>query len=339
MKRAPRKIPKLPGEGVHFTVERYATREEWLAARAGRDVPSLGSSDASVPWDVSPYGTQASLWLEKTGRAPRIEDDAEWLELGNVLEDPIAQLAAKRTGRRIEDWGRFTILRSLRWPWLTCTLDRFQWVEGVPFGPLEVKNRGAFTDEDWREGVPLHIELQATQQMIVGGWSHASVAVLLGGAKLEVFEIELDPEFAEMHIEKTRAFVELVKSDTPPPLDGSTHLSAALRSAALLAPDAEVALPQIAEIAIELVQAVRAEEKRIKAAKAEAENHLMMALALGGGTRGRLPDGTLVTIAKVERAAYHVEASSYVQLRVKAPKVRALKTTENTPLIEAAREE
>lgn len=331
----------LPGEGVYFTVERYASREEWLRARAG----SIGASEAAVVWGVSRFDTPASLWLKKTGRIESIDDDAEWLEIGNALEEPIAQLAAKRAGRRIEDWGRYTVLRSIRYPWLTCSLDRFQWLEsGDLFGPLEVKNRSAWAHkgEDWSAGAPLDVALQLLQQQIVGGWSQGSIAVLHGGARLDVIDVAFDAELAAMHVEKSRLFWEDVRYDIAPPADGSEHLAMALRNAAMLAREEEVDLGETAQQAADAVLELRANEEQVHKARREAENHLLMGLAVAGVTRGRLPSGGLVTAKVIKRRAYvaNVRETHYVRLDVKPPKVdqRALDSN-SPPLLEAAQEE
>lgn len=325
-------------EAEHFTVEDHADRDAWVGSR----VDSIGASEAAVVWGVSPYDTPASLWLKKTGRAPELEDDAEWLELGNVLEEPIARMAARRTGRRLEDWGRNTRLRSKRWPWMTATLDRVQYLDdGVIFGPLEVKNRSAWTHEDWSAGAPLHLQLQLQHQLAVTGWQHGSIVVLRGGARIDVIDIPRDDELIEMHVEKCGAFWCDVRDDIAPVADGSEHLAMAARNAARLARAEEIELGPAAEEAAAAVMKLRAAEKQIETARREAENHLLMALAVGGVQRGRLPSGGVVTAQVVSRRAYtaEVKASSFVQLRVKPAKGRELAANDDQPALEAAQED
>jgi putative phage-type endonuclease len=323
----------------HFTVERHDGRTSWERARS----ESIGGSEAAVIWGVSPYDTPASLWMTKTGRNSGFDDSDEWLEIGNALEEPIAQLAAKRTGRRVEDWGRYTVLRSRRWPWLTCTLDRVQIVDGAIFGPLEAKNRSAWNrTEDWSKGAPLHVQLQVQHQLAVTGWQHGSVAVLKGGAKLDVIDVDRDDELIAMHVEKCRLFWEDVRYDIAPPADGSEHLAMALRNAAMLARDEEVELGETAQQAADAVLELRANEEQVHKARREAENHLLMALAVGGVTRGRLPSGGLVTVKLIKRRAYvaNVRETQYVRLDVKPPKVdQRVLDNNSTPLLEAAQEE
>lgn len=324
----------------HYTVERYPDRPSWLAARVLPDTVSIGASEAAILWGCSPFGSETSLWAQKTGRAERVDDDAEWLEIGQALEEPIAQLAAKRTGRTLENWGAFTVLRSRQWPWLTATLDRFQRLEdGSPWGPLEVKNRSAWTREDWREGPPLHVVLQAQAQMAVGGWARASIAVLRGGSALEVVDIERDDEWIEMHADRAWRFAEAVRTGAMPEPDGSEHTETALR---YMGRDLRAELaPLPAELdhwAAALVK-LRALEKQVGAAKREAQNRIMAALVEAGVAKGQLPSGVVVNAVRVEKRAYTVEAQTQTQLRVKVPKGLTLPELQPMALLGDGREQ
>src|SRR5512138_2400103 len=61
----------------------------------------LGGSDSPVVLGVSPFTTRKELWLEKMGLSePKEESPA--MRRGNFLEEPVAQLYQKVTGRQVE---------------------------------------------------------------------------------------------------------------------------------------------------------------------------------------------------------------------------------------------
>ena len=74
------------------------SREEWLAYRR----QGLGGSDAAAVLGISPFRTGVDLYYDKLGLF--IEDDeANWVakEIGNLLEELVARIFAKKTGLKV----------------------------------------------------------------------------------------------------------------------------------------------------------------------------------------------------------------------------------------------
>lgn len=308
-----------------FTVENHADREVWLANRSS----SIGASEAPVLWGLSKYDSYYSLWQRKCGfGTPKIEDDPEWIAIGNELEAPIARLAQRKTKRELEDWGRTTVLRSRMWPWLTCTLDYVQ--VNVPGrrgpGPLDCKNRGGgWAAADWEDGIPLDIWAQLQQQCIVTDFSWASAAVLLNGNEIRVIDCERDDEWCEMHVEKSKAFWRLVQAKTPPVPDGGEHTTAALKR--WVPPDGLIKLPDEAATVVDQILALKSAElaakktyETAKESRQAEENKMRVAFALAGGNAGQLGDGRVLSLQLIEKAGHVVAPSSYTKLTVKTIK-------------------
>ena len=76
----------------------YRDREEWLELRRG----GVGSSDCSAIIGLGKYGSQWSVWLEKTGRA-RPDEESEAMLWGTLLEPVIRAQFAERLGVEIEE--------------------------------------------------------------------------------------------------------------------------------------------------------------------------------------------------------------------------------------------
>lgn len=305
-----------------FTVENHPDRATWLAARSS----SLGASEAAALWGLSTHDSYYSLWQKKAGVTPPSEEDEtnEYAEIGLELEAPIARLAQRKSKRTFEDWGRTTVLRSVEWPWLTCTLDYVQVgvADKIGPGPIDCKNRGGgWAAKEWEDGVPLDIWAQLQQQMIVTGFVWASAAVLLNGNQIRVIDVDRDDEWCELHIEKSREFWRLVKTKTPPSeIDGSELTSKAVKLWLPTRQEAEVALPDAAIALIEEIEHQKAAKKAAEEAQKAAENQLRVALALANCARGRLPDGSLLTLKEIHKPASMQAASTYTKVMIQKPK-------------------
>jgi putative phage-type endonuclease len=309
----------------------YGTREAWLAARA----EGVGASEvAALFYDqdgrcVSPFQTAFSLWLEKTGQVPAIELDAEWLEWGLLLEEPIARRYERVTGRRIWQGGPYCVAVHATLPRMRATPDR--WVIEAPDrggqGLLQVKNTHAFAKHDWDEGPPDFIRIQVQSEMAVTARDWDSVAVLIGGNEFRTFDVDRDDDFIREAEEQVRWFWSLVESGVAPPIDASQRTLDAIKRLHPADNGEEARLPE--EAVAWLDQLLRAKDgaKVADAAKTEAEAKLRA--AIGAATFGALPDGRRVSLKTTERKGYTtvVEPCTYRTLRLeKAPTTTKART-------------
>jgi putative phage-type endonuclease len=183
-------------------------RAVWLAERR----TGIGGSDIAALLGLSPYKTQVELWLDKTGRAPDIEpdaDQAERMHWGNVLEDVVARHYAALRDVKIQRIN--TMLRHPAYPAALANIDRAivtegsraRWDDGAGrvLGAdrvLEVKTAHAMAQgsAEWGEPgtdeVPQHYWMQCQWYLAITGLPFADLAVLFGGQKFCEYTIPAD---------------------------------------------------------------------------------------------------------------------------------------------------
>ena len=185
--------------------------DEWFATRrtgiTGTDLPKI--------LDLSEYGTARHVWLDKQGLMPADDGESEAARWGTVLEGPVADEWACRTGSVIVPVG---ILAHVDDPWRLVSLDRQ--VLNCPDGDgpcaLEVKTRSAFVAGKWRDDVPDDVLAQVMWGLDVTGLGHMHVAVLIGGQKLSTFRVDRDPDVIAYLRSAADALWAAVQSGTTP---------------------------------------------------------------------------------------------------------------------------
>ena len=305
--------------GKELKLYDFESRECWLAGRN----TGVGASEVAVLFGLAPesWGSAWSMWAEKTGRNERPPLKGEWLDWGHKLEPVIAAEYTERTGRKLWDGGGpYVVAIDQELEILRCTPDR--WVIDAPGKPgnglLQMKNAGWYMAHDWDEGVPDHIVMQVQSEMACTGLGWASVAVLVGGNSFKHFDVERDEETIAEIRAHVSWFWNLVKTDTPPPIDGSEATAKAIKRLHPHDSGDEVTLTFEHAIAWDRLREMKVEiaaiAKSHKAALGEAENTLKA--AIGSATFGRLPDGRRLSLKTIERAGYPVPPTTYRTLKL-----------------------
>lgn len=298
----------------------YDTRDAWLAARA----TSIGASESSALFGLSPQNRESvySLWAKKAGLVEPEQIDAEWLEWGQILEEPIAQRYAARTGHVL--WAPPTpwcVVTHPRLHFLTATLDRWI-IDGHgrdSRGDLEIKNVGAF-NADWKEEIPLYIQAQVQHQLACTGFKWAVVAALIGGSKMETIEIERNDEYIAALEAKAEEFWTLVQRKEAPPTDGAEATTKAIKK---LHPNDNGETIELDESIANTVREWKSAKNRASVAEDYAdllENEIRA--ALGRNTFGKLPDGQILSLKTTKLKGYTsvVEPTTYRTLRITSNK-------------------
>jgi putative phage-type endonuclease len=298
-------------------------KKEWLEQRRS----GIGGSDAAAVLGLSPWKSAYTLWCEKTGRVlePNL-DELEYIEWGQVLEEPIAQKYQQVTGRVLFDPGRFAIVKHPTIPHMHCTVDRIvvDWAGQDPIrialpdyasglGDLSIKNVGAFRIGEWEDSAPLPYQVQLQHELAINGLSWGSFAVLIGGQKFRYLDVPRDSDFIDMLLEEEYAFWKLVVEDTPPEIDAS---DSSLETLKRMFPNANGKAVDLAYEFIELRDRraeLKAEIKIIEADVQAIDNKIK--LAMGECTFAHLPDGSGFSFKKQDRAGYTVEPTSFRVLR------------------------
>ncbi|NKS29605.1 hypothetical protein GS534_03175 [Rhodococcus hoagii] len=158
---------------------------EWLQQRR----EGLGGSDISTLLEMQnpDWDDRYTLWLDKTGQIPLdLKPPSEAAFWGHVLEPVVRDRAADLLGQAITKPA--TTLRSVSHPFMQYNADGF-----IEDGRLyEGKTANAFKAKEWKGQIPDHAELQVQEGMFVTGKDQAVVAGLIGGQKLELFEVDRD---------------------------------------------------------------------------------------------------------------------------------------------------
>lgn len=285
------------------------TREEWLEQRRS----GLGASDVAVALGVSPYRSQWQLWAEKTGIAePEDLSGNAAVQIGVALEGLVLDLYSRQSGRVVERWPQYEIVRDVTRPWLFCTPDATQDYECG--GLVEIKTAGNFAAAEWDEGPPLHYECQLQTQLAVTGYTSGTIAVLFTGSReLRWYDRERDDRFIAAMLPRLEEFWQLVEKRIPPPVDGSMATANAL--ARLYPQDygETVQLPAAADEWIEALEQAKRDIKDAEERKLAAEN--LLKAAIGEASAGWTPSGVGYSWKTQQRVAYTVDAGSMRVLR------------------------
>ena len=205
------KVKKIPRPG----------REEWLKLR--KDY--IGGSDSAAVLGLNPYASPYSVWCEKKGITPEFEGNLA-TDVGTYLEEFIAQRFAQETGKKVRR-NNYCLVNE-KYPWAIADIDRD--IVGENAG-LECKSTSALNLKQYKGGeYPARFYVQCVHYLAVTGYDRWYLAVLVGNNDFKLFTIERDEEEIAALMEQEKAFAEMLKSETPPPVDGSEATEKAIKA-------------------------------------------------------------------------------------------------------------
>lgn len=255
---------------------RTLTHDEWLELRR----TGIGGSDAGAIMGVSPYKGAFSVWADKMGKLPPIEDN-EAIRQGRDLEDYVARRFAEASGLRVRH--EYSMLRSVEHPCMLADIDRR--IIGERAG-LECKTSRDITMARYRNGeYPMEYYCQCLHYLAVTGWDCWYLAVLVYGTDLLIYKICRDEVLDDIEalIKAEEAFWDnhMVLCQPPAP-DALDSTADALGSVYPREDGTTVCADQDADQALTVLAALKAQrrtldrqivehENRIKAAMGEAE--------------------------------------------------------------------
>lgn len=178
----------------------------------------LGSHDTSAVFGLNPFMKPIDVYMNKLGMTDGLEQ-TERMEWGLRLEPMILAKFAERKECSLEP-SRFV------------RHDSLSWFGGTPDGLLSGRKAGVDAKNiGWNRGewgepgtdqMPEYILMQCHHFMTLLDYDAWYVAVLFGGNKFDVYEVERDREISDMIVEADGKFwKEHVESETPPPEDSS----------------------------------------------------------------------------------------------------------------------
>jgi putative phage-type endonuclease len=271
-------------------------RMHWLNAR--RFTPTGGyrvtASDAAAILGWHPTRTAWDVYTNKlTGE--EIQDNDAML-MGRLFEEPIAELYAIKTGRRVENPGATSILIHPDHDWLGATLDRHTWelgAEDIPGSPLEIKHAGAQKIKEWDDGAPLWVQIQLQIQIACSDANWGAYCGVVGGRPPIYDDIDRNNRFLDEAIPKLERFIRRCNERDDPPITSPRDLS----NVKFLYPydngdtvDLDDTYLGIAEQWEEWKSEVKIaeDEKKTREAKLRA--------AIGEATFGKFPDGSCLAL-------------------------------------------
>lgn len=290
---------------------------EWHQARldgiTATDLPQILDLNDSPDDDQqgNRYGNALSVWAAKTGRHTDTTagEAALW---GHRHEQTVADVWAEQNGCTVHPVG---VIAHWRNQWMRCSIDRI--VDDCPDGDgpcsLEIKTRSAFKAGVFRDDVPDDVLAQVLWQLMVSGYGHSHVAVLIGGNSLRTFRVDRDQALEAHLLAGAEQVWGHVHADTPPQVDPSPLLLGILDA---LHPDRTGHTPVPSELWAQLAGEQADAAADVKAAKArQATAKAAIVAALGDGDTLTVDGRPVVTYQEVHRRGYEVAPTSYRQLK------------------------
>lgn len=291
--------------------------DEWLEARRA----GIGGSEAAALFGVHPWLSPYTLWAQKTGQLTEPDTGNEEAKFwGNVLEAPIRDAYAAKTGRIVRDG--VTMATHPEAPCMVANTDGTVIREDGAVGVYEGKTTILFsaTAKDWDDGVPLFYQVQVQHYLAVlasKGYEWASAAVFIQGRRTPLIwhDIDPDPDFQAVLIEREREWWERhVVGGAPPEVDGSRSTLSTLRS--LHPREQRAKIVDLGESQAALWRRYQTIGKEISALKAKQnEAKARLIAAAGDAEFVRFADGSGYRLATSERKEHTVKASRSRTLR------------------------
>lgn len=257
------------------------SHDEWLANRKS----GLGGSDAGAIMGVNPYKSAYSVWADKMGVLPPVEDN-EPMRQGRDLEEYVAQRFSEQTGLRVR--RNCQMLRSREHPMMLANIDRQ--IVGQHAG-LECKTSRDSTMSRYKNGdYPMEYYAQCLHYLAVTGWDRWYLAVLVYGTGLLVFKIERSDvqDDIDALIRAEEAFWhDYVETGRQPATDGKQATSDALQ-AVYAASDENTSIDadERTDAVLDGLRRLRSERKQLDEQIAVAENAIKAAMGEAEEIRG-----------------------------------------------------
>ena len=251
---------------------RTLTHDEWLALRR----TGIGGSDAGAIMGVSPYKGAFSVWADKQGKLPPLEDN-EAMRQGRDLEDYVARRFAEVSGLKVRH--EYSMLRSVDHPCMLADIDRR--IIGERAG-LECKTSRDITMARYRNGeYPMEYYCQCLHYLAVTGWDCWYLAVLVYGTDLLIYKICRDEVLDDIEalIKAEEAFWDNhMVLDVPPAPDALDSTAAALGSVYPHEDGTTVCADQDSDQALTDLAALKAQKRALDRQITERENQIKAAM-------------------------------------------------------------
>lgn len=196
--------------------------EPWLRARK----LGVGGSDVAAICGLNDWKSAFETYLDKVGDHPdglSIPDNDK-MKWGRLLEDPVSDETARRTGCVHVKPSYLFQHRDIDWALVNPDRIVIDPTRPDP-GVLEIKTCAQWMGEKWgpdgSDSPATYAVFQAVHAMDVLDVQWADVAVLIGGQDHRCYRIERDMELVEMMRAYVADFWDRVLRRDPPPVTGA----------------------------------------------------------------------------------------------------------------------
>lgn len=270
---------------------------------------SIGSSDAAAAIGLNPYFTAVELWQEKRGVSAPFEGN-ESTKWGQLLEPAVRQEYAEQTGRVVR-LPQETLVHP-HWDFITCHPD------GVTDDRRLYEGKCARFPDNWGEPgtdvIPEHYLIQVQHALAVTGLAVCDVAVLIGGADFRIYEVPADPALQVSILEAEQEFWDHVQKGIQPALDYEAPGAVAVLKKLYPGTNGKTIKADAKTIEARLRFEVSKKQEKDGKENADAAKAQMLEF-MGEASVLLFPDGKGLRRAKVDRKAYSVDATSYMDSR------------------------
>lgn len=267
-------------------IEKYDSREAWLAARQR----GIGASEASAIVGMSRYASAYSVWVDKTEPAKFGEMD-QMQRWGLLLEPLILEefnCHHNKHGVTAIRVAPNTIHRHPTLPFIFCSLDA---QEALGPSPVQLKTAHNQAGREWTKKVPVAYMCQCQQEIAIMDADEAYIAVLIDGWDFRFHRVLRHQKFIDRLFQREEFFwTQYVEKRVAPPID---HSEATRRAIMRLYPDAKSEVVELDDEMLaranrrkELLDAIAEQQK-----ECDTIENLIRAL-IGGASHARLPDGS-----------------------------------------------
>lgn len=294
-------------------------REQFLEERR----KGIGGSDMAALLGLDPWKQAIDVFYDKrpdlayeAGYVSRDAEDPDEVDArfwGQVLEAPIAEGYAKRTGRKVQRVNQPRELKKA--PFMRANIDRR--VVGEHRG-VEIKNVSGRMAPRWgAEGtdeVASYYLPQVCHYMLVWDYPVWDVSALVGGSELRIYTVERDPEMDTILLDAGADFWRRVEAGDPPPVD--VDHARALEVLKRVNPGTSGEVVQFDECMERWARVMWDAKDKVKEYQAVADGakaHLLR--AMGEASEAVLPGGGGFTRKVVQRKGFEVAPSEYVDFR------------------------
>lgn len=264
---------KTMNKNLKFVSTVNMSHEEWLERRRG----TIGGSDAAAVVGLNPFSSPYALWAEKTGRVPGFAGNLA-TEVGTYMEEFVAKKFEQETGKKVRRCNN--IIYNPDYPFAHVNIDRDVIAEDAG---LECKTTDSLNLKKFKNGeYPENYYCQCVHSMAVTGKQRWYLAVLIGNKEFKWFTLERDEAEINALMTAEADFWELVKSDTPPAVDGTRATTETIKTIYSESNEETVDLT-FEKSALEQYMALGKQISELEAMRDEAANKIKSFMGEAGG--------------------------------------------------------